>query len=165
MNKKELLELSDTLRGIAEGTHVASFEQWHENGWIKCKFSYRHEPQPPPPDPYAELKAAHAAGKTIQNASLDGSVWWDMPYPTWTAPVDMYRIKPEPRKVPFGPDDVRAGDEFTSESITFQWTAKDKHGVKIDTEWITYEDLILNGWKKRSLGQSYPQECYKLIEE
>lgn len=49
-------------------------------------------------DPYAELKAAHAAGKVIQilnhqNRYVDAD-------PTWTSPVEYYRIKPEPEAPP-----------------------------------------------------------------
>ena len=45
------------------------------------------------PDPFAELKAAHAAGRAIQilnsqNRYVDAD-------PKWTSPVEYYRIKPE----------------------------------------------------------------------
>lgn len=50
-------------------------------------------PWPEPVDPYAELKAAHAAGKVIQilntqNRYVDAD-------PTWMSPPEAYRIKPE----------------------------------------------------------------------
>ena len=58
-------------------------------------------PWPEPADPFAELKAAHAAGKVIQilnhqNRYVDAD-------PTWTSPVEYYRIKPE--APPFQPSD------------------------------------------------------------
>lgn len=48
----------------------------------------------PQPDPYAELKKAHAEGKVIQilnaqNRYVDAD-------PTWHSPPEAYRIKPEP---------------------------------------------------------------------
>lgn len=48
----------------------------------------------PKPDPYAELKKAHAEGKVIQilnaqNRYVDAD-------PTWHSPPEAYRIKPEP---------------------------------------------------------------------
>lgn len=50
-------------------------------------------PWPEPADPFAELKAAHAAGRAIQilnpqNRYVDAD-------PKWTSPVEYYRIKPE----------------------------------------------------------------------
>ena len=47
------------------------------------------------PDPYAILKAAKAAGKTLQ-AYVLGT--WDelIEHPQWNIPPDRYRIKPEP---------------------------------------------------------------------
>lgn len=46
-------------------------------------------------DPYAELKAAHAARKVIQTKWTNHG-WKDNPSPDWTLPPDRYRIKPEP---------------------------------------------------------------------
>lgn len=54
-------------------------------------------------DPYAELKAAHAAGKTIQlndNYSDGGPPDWnDIKDPGWAAGPECYRIKPEENPV------------------------------------------------------------------
>jgi uncharacterized protein YodC (DUF2158 family) len=47
------------------------------------------------PDPYAELKKAHAEGKTIQ-FKPHGCPWEDSEKPDFTAPIACYRIKPEP---------------------------------------------------------------------
>jgi len=44
-------------------------------------------------DPYAELKKAHAEGKVIQ--ALIGGAWSDCHYPTFSYPLDTYRIKPD----------------------------------------------------------------------
>ena len=53
-------------------------------------------PKPPLPDPYAELKAAHAAGKVIQFFDPISDSWLDAAEPSWTLRNDDYRIKPEP---------------------------------------------------------------------
>lgn len=56
------------------------------------------ELQQPDPDPYAELKAAHAEGKVIQFFSKTSDRWNDcneLDPPTWTSPPDRYRIKPD----------------------------------------------------------------------
>lgn len=49
------------------------------------------------PDPYAELKAAHAAGKTIEVQMPNGE-WFDYnpADPQWNLQPECYRIKPEP---------------------------------------------------------------------
>ena len=47
------------------------------------------------PDPYAGLKAAHAAGKVIQSFNRErGGIWQDCPSPAFEGGTD-YRIKPE----------------------------------------------------------------------
>lgn len=46
-------------------------------------------------DPYAELKAAHAAGKVIQWRMPKGN-WVDLVCANWTALPEQYRIKPDP---------------------------------------------------------------------
>lgn len=48
------------------------------------------------PDPYAELKKAHAEGKVIQGC-INGH-WIDCPHPTWKYPVNTYREKPDEKK-------------------------------------------------------------------
>lgn len=61
------------------------------------------EPTPAIVDPYAELKAAHAAGKVIQVKRFDRSHWddWDREYaPKWYLPANEYRIKPTPSTFP-----------------------------------------------------------------
>lgn len=69
--------------------------------WINEGKKVRIKPQP---DPYAELKAAQAAGKVIQCRELSGN-WFDLPHPLWNSPVESYRIKPDPEMVP-----LEAGD-------------------------------------------------------
>lgn len=46
-------------------------------------------------DPYAELKAAHADGKVIQEDDNGGKDWWDLENPKWIRPADHYRVKPD----------------------------------------------------------------------
>jgi hypothetical protein len=56
------------------------------------RFKYRVKPEP---DPYAELKAAHAAGKTIQCYSKYNKEWITLSNPIWGTLVSNYRVKPE----------------------------------------------------------------------
>jgi len=97
---------------VGEGRHVkaeawmANSETWQERGikadtYLEC-FTYRVPltvpwPEVEKPDPYAELKEAHAAGKVIQCVTLSGD-WVDctsLNPPRWNVPVDSYRIKSE----------------------------------------------------------------------
>lgn len=75
-------------------------------------------PWPEAVDPYAELKAAHAAGKVIQYncGSVSYPEWNDVREPAWGGNVNEYRIKPEPRRVPLGPEDVPPGSVFRRDS-------------------------------------------------
>lgn len=47
---------------------------------------------------FLPLITAYANGKIIQYKGLHSAPWEDISYPTWTDPVDSYRIKPEPRE-------------------------------------------------------------------
>lgn len=52
-------------------------------------------------DPYAELKAAHKAGKKLQIISHTNGTWIDLLHsPTWSNPVEHYRIKPATKTMP-----------------------------------------------------------------
>lgn len=57
-------------------------------------------PWPPAPvNPYAELKAAHAAGEVIQFNPGDSLGWRDHPIGDFTVGPEHYRIKPEPPQI------------------------------------------------------------------
>lgn len=128
-----------------DGRHKKACEVWNgKNDWsgehlafARYKFlSYRLPlsvpwPEVEEPDPYAELKAAHAAGKVVQ--VIDCGRWLDLPTPNWCEPVGRYRIKPtesapadEPKTktVPLGPEDVPPGSVFRSKDqpTTTFWT-------------------------------------------
>ncbi len=70
-------------------------------------------------DPYAELKAAHAAGKKIEVQMPNGE-WFDYKpdSPQWNLQPECYRIKPEPatKEVELGPEDVPPGSVVLSSS-------------------------------------------------
>jgi len=172
MNKKKLLELAHTLRVIAEENDIFSFEQWHENGWLNCKFRYKHELKPPP-DPYAALKEAHAAGKTIQCKHWSESHWFDLAEPQFTAAPSSYRIKPEPRKVPLGPDDVMPGCVISLDrehlaaviatsaySLSTLDTTRTWKRLMEDNLQINRSVPLTGKWDKDAW-----EPCYKLIEE
>lgn len=176
MNKEKLLKLSDTLRGIAEGaeweyTGVHPYnEEWLEARnnedplILVCQFErqIRLKPQPPPLDPYAELKAAHAAGKEIQ--IFCHGKWCDCD-PEWLSDSE-YRIKPEPQRLPLCADDVKAGDEFLAPSGNrYMPTILTSDTVRLENGTWLYESLLINGYKIRSLNETDWRPCYKLVEQ
>jgi hypothetical protein len=103
-----------------DGVPSGKVDTWMFGGWCsayvvdkehlyECDKTYRlplSVPWPEPqPDPYAELKKAHAEGKVIQGC-IRGH-WIDCPHPTWKYPVNTYREKPDEKKtVPFDISDV-----------------------------------------------------------
>jgi hypothetical protein len=124
-------------------------------------------PQPQQPDPYAELKAAHAAGKVIQLncGSRMTPDWEDLTCPVFSDPLELYRIKPDPIKVPLGPDDIKAGDEFLSPRFNrWQWTAVEKEKVFMYENCRTLQELMAQGWKIRSIGETEWRPCHKEVE-
>jgi hypothetical protein len=124
-------------------------------------------PQPQQPDPYAELKAAHAAGKVIQLncGSRMTPDWEDLTRPVFSDPLELYRIKPDPIKVPLGPDDIKAGDEFLSpEGLRYQWESVYSDGIQFYMLWKTRSDMMKQGWKIRSIGETEWRPCYKEVE-
>lgn len=187
MNKEKLLELSDTLRGIAKGaeweyTGVHPYdEEWLEARnnedplILVCQFErqVRLKPQPQP-DPYSSLKAAHAAGRVIQCKQIPSGTWLDINNPEWTAPEgsyrikpeESYRIKPEPQKLPLCADDVKAGDEFLSpDGYRRQWQKINSDGIGFVWGHASWDELNQNGWKIRSIGETEWRPCYKLVEQ
>lgn len=70
---------------------------------------------------YLPLVQALAEGKVIQ-LSVPGSAEWTLlAEPTFQYPPDRYRIKPEPRRVPLGPEDVPPGSVFRWKTKTSSW--------------------------------------------
>ena len=171
MNKEKLLELSDTLRGIAEGKEweykgIDWFRPIHDiTYYLKLNIPIRLKPQP---DPYAELKAAHAAGKTIQIVYFDqvnGFTRINVE-PDWSLPASSYRIKPEPQKLPLSQDDVKAGDEFLApDGNRFQWGQLAFGEISLDDQVLRFITLMENGWKIRSIGETEWRDCYKLVKQ
>lgn len=93
-------------------TTEAKLEKWMGGEWVvvytigqlsfrHCQSTYRlplSVPWPEPVDPYAELKAAHAAGKVIEWRFKDGSKQWIAKTANFNefSSICEYRIKPEP---------------------------------------------------------------------
>ena len=88
-----------------KGERHTQQEYWNSNGQWKPSLHYTDLdtfrlplsiPWPDPkPDPYAELKQAHAEGKVIQQSGHGSGDWFDCgPDIAWTRPVECYLIKP-----------------------------------------------------------------------
>lgn len=123
-------------------------------------------------DPYAELKAAHAAGKVIQ-CRINELDTWDDSSPSWCQPPHCYRIKPEQQKVPLGPSDVPPGSVLRKSEWSSAWQsifgAYDR-GVSFNGVLWEWDDIIDTHQINRSIpltGKWNPvawQPCYKLID-
>jgi hypothetical protein len=125
------------------------------------------------PDPYAELKAAHAAGKVIQmiyrgakvlgkEYSPDG--WKDIHFPVFDAPPEDYRIKPEPVIVPLDYDDIRATDEFKSKGGGSICTLLSWDATTVRTSMYTLNyDRLASICLRRQHGSNEWKPCTKEI--
>jgi hypothetical protein len=113
-------------------------------------------------DPYAELRAAHAAGKTIQMKS--GIIWSDIVFPVFDGQPDDYRIKPEPVIVPLDRDDIRATDEFKRKQggaiyVPIFW---DGANVYLHRGFQTY-GYLASDYLRRQHGSNEWKPCTKEI--
>lgn len=182
MNKDELKELAATLNGIADGKaweFKGISENWNAgnlavnnpqrlaaDGWqIRLKPWQLPQLQPQQPDPYAELKAAHAAGKVIQYREWDG-VWNDTINPSFQAAPQYYRIKPEQQKVPLGPDDIAPGSVLRLQRGHWKAIlAVRNDGVMTEDHGLCYYDsLVTSIWEIKRPTDTEWQPCYKLID-
>lgn len=176
MINTELKEIAEILAGIAEGKeweYKIGPGQWlsgkEVNPLLFCAAEYEMRIKPEPePDPYAEFKAAHAAGKTIQVncGDADKPDWTDLPNPYWTSSPEEYRVKPEPKFVPLEWDDIKAGDEFRYEdsSVRHQWLSVGPLTIRFWYMEKTYQNLMDQGWQIRSIGETEWRPCWKEVQ-
>lgn len=110
----------------------------------------------PTKDPYAELKAAHKAGKTIQvNAApiQKQPEWLTCHDPRWNNDADCYRIKPEPKLRPWKPEEVPVGALLRTRKRTQEFIimGRDPHefrDCKTDCYVeISAENKVRGGWQ------------------
>jgi len=173
MNKEKLLELSDVLRGIAEGREweykgiewfVPSYDPMH---YVKLGLQLRLKSQPEPVDLYAELKQAEKDGNVIEfNFGTEEEPLWDRCRPSWLYSADKYRIKPEPKKIPLSQDDVKSGDEFLVGAYRHAWVSLKGDRITYGGGGIySFEELMAYGHKIRSINETEWRPCYKLQEQ
>ena len=188
MNKEELKELAATLNGIADGK-AWEFQGPQEN-WYVGDLAARNPQRlaadgwkirlKQQPEPFAELKAAHAAGKKLQHRCPSESKWSDCsvtdtqqdPY-CFVFEPECYRIKPEPQKVPLEPSDVPPGSVLRRSEWLSAWQsifgAYDR-GVSFNGALWEWDDIIDTHQINRSIpltGKWNPEAwepCYKLID-
>jgi hypothetical protein len=80
--------LIEAVYGKRKDSRKAADYNWDSHTNV---FGWRYADEKP--DPYAKLKAAHAAGKVIQVMSAGG--WLEPTIPLWTSSPENYRIKPD----------------------------------------------------------------------
>lgn len=82
---------------VSELTTVFNGDDWasEELERLSIAKAFLEKLEASTPDPYAELKEAHAEGKVIEHRNM-GDTWTTCALPSWTFSPDFYRIKPEP---------------------------------------------------------------------
>lgn len=112
---------------------------------------------PEPVDPFAELKAAHKAGKVIQIKGY-AEQWNDLDHsPEWRAPIAEYRIKPEPEWVELEASDVPPGSVLRqlvdTPSVAF-WLVRSasREGVYLHEDLWSWSSLMDDFEINRSLS-------------
>lgn len=116
-------------------------------------------------DPFAELKAAQKAGKTIQSClAPENPHWIDFKtIPVWDAPISCYRIKPEPPpRQPYSQESW-AGRWVKDDDTNVRYSVLEvhHHGIQINRLFLTWETLLIEGWtfSDKPNGIFYP--CYR----
>lgn len=179
MTSKDLKKYYPVLLKIADGAEW-EFQFKHDGKWsnsgatsitaaVSLIYS-GHEIRLKESDPYADLKAAHAAGKVIQCDFGDGDGWTDVPEPKWISPIIChYRIKPEPVMVPLGPNDVFPYDIFRCGGDAFLWRTVTglgldgvwiPHGTPEGNKFVTWEELQKHWEISPDAGKTW-QRCEK----
>lgn len=87
-------------------------------------------------DPYAKLKAAHAAGETIEHQLSDGT-WVRADKPTWLVPPERYRIKPKPEPDPYAEAKAAWQEGELQYRDPFRGTSWSNWSQKCEPAWIS----------------------------
>jgi len=140
-----------------------------EPSWLD-RYEYRIKPEP---EKWEELKKAHKEGKEIQYYDTFAKKWFTTHSPSFVH--GDFRLKPEPVKVPLGPDDVPPGSVFRAndQPNTKFWTVTqvwDK-GFYLRGENVPW-DFAMN---RMEINRSIPltgkwnptawEPCYKEVEQ
>lgn len=167
-----LKEIIPVLQGIADG---GTLEVCHGDGaWFSppgggldsvahyTKIGYKIRLKP---DFYADLKAAHARGEVIQ--TLCGDSFKDDPFPSFTLPLNYYRIKPREEWVPLTVDDVPPGSVIRNLKVwtTLVWATirnVQKDGVQIHETHFYFQGLMEDGYEILRPGSTEWVPCKKL---
>ena len=102
---------ADLIKKWAENTNITiEFKNPFDDTWhITQNPSWNPGNEYREVNPYQEFIDAFNSGKTIQaSKSFDFTdEWKDLSFPLFTLPVERYRIKPEPKCVPFTFEDAK----------------------------------------------------------
>ena len=111
-----------------------------------------------------EVMQAHEDGKTIQFRGKGSEIWRSTPTPAWDWAHREYRIKPEPKYVPYDSVLEVEKDKWFKETITgmlYRITQLDPNDstVRLALGWNSLEDLF------RLYTYEDGTPCGKLVEE
>ena len=75
------------------------------------------------------------------------------------------KAKPDQQKVPLGPEDVKAGDEFLVGTYRHIWASIKNNNVYYGNgACYSFDELMQFGHKIRSIGETEWRPCYKEVE-
>jgi len=151
--------------------------------YIRHVRTYRPLPEP---DPLAHIKEAHKAGKTVQYSDQntdpatgdfmdEWSSWMDWPDTSMNlnricdgGGTRRWRIKPEPKMVPLGPEDVPPGSAIRGA----KWSPANWAQVRrVESCWVHLDDAVIEfarlqseGWLIHRPGNPVWLKCEKEAE-
>lgn len=136
---------------------------------IRDGLKIRIKPTEPAPDPYASLKAAHAAGKAIQYnvGSHSRPFWSNLPNPAWDADPSGYRIKPDPITVPLEASDLPSPVAWIlwPDGAAFMVTEVNSKGVSIAHRGFHSFLRLFEEGMKVSPDRKTWKPCSKTVEQ
>lgn len=114
-----------------------------------------------------EVINGHKQGKPVQRKYRIGSgyVWEDIEEPNWNFRDYDYRLKPEPKKLPLGPEDFPPGTVLRHKTWAKEsWSSLE--GVRLDKVLfggmcLIYADVTLLEWLRRLPNTTEWLPCYK----
>ncbi len=117
---------------------------------------------------YLPLVQALAEGKTIQSDFFNTGKFMDIHPVEFTHDPRCYRIKPEPKRVPLGPEDVPPGSVLNGGNDDSEWLlihSINRRELRLsDRNILTYEELSKCGYRIKRPGQDW-QPCWKEVSE
>jgi hypothetical protein len=118
---------------------------------------------------YLPLVQALAEGRTVQFRPHESHAWDEDQNVDFTASIKCYRIKPEPKTVPLGPEDVPIGSAIGHPGVKgeFLITGITEGGLEWRNNFMqsgSYGFLMKEGYRIKRPGGEW-EACHKQVSE